>query len=307
MPISKRILRGARGLAMTLVTLASLAALSRDSALAVSQTSDVGSDYAVVVVSGYAQSDTTGPATKNSYKLNAIVEQASGGLLTGGTLGVPSGGTVTGSQDLYSADKGNGEYEYQSDKFTNLSGLRAAYASGEYTLSISGEHGNYSATLDLASKNLVSGTFPGQVPDVANTTWSDGNLMLNPAVSNTLSWNAFTDASTESADKIYLEIQNENTSVDSLLTILPGTMTSEILAANFLAPDTTYQVSLAFIAATAAVDTADISSSSGLAGYADSTNFTLETIPEPSNAALGLLGLTAIAGCLCRRKAQPGQ
>jgi hypothetical protein len=258
---------------------------------------DIGADYGLFVGSGYIQDDNTGPSNNNSYRANVIIEQAAGGALTGGVVTVPFGGAVSGPQSLSAADDGTGDYIYQSSKYTSFSALQSAYATGSYSLSITGANdgGNpYSATLDLAATNLAGGTLPGEVPDIANTSWSGGDLLMDPTVSNTLDWSSFTDASSESSDQILFEIQNKNADTTQVFTLLPGTTTSGIIAADLLQAGQFYTVNIVFISATAAADTTDIPGSDGLVGYDNSTKFTIEAIPEPSFAALAWLGLAAV-------------
>src|ERR1022692_757035 len=151
---------------------------------------EVGPDYIVFKDVKSNQTDVGAISLGNSpYRIDVLVQAASNGSITGGTLSLPAGSSATSPQTLVSQNdvQNDGTYGFQQ-KFTDQPTLNSNFADGTYGLQITGAS---SATYN-ASLSLTGGVYPSLTPTITNTNWSGGNLIVDPSASFTLKWGAFT-------------------------------------------------------------------------------------------------------------------
>ena len=115
--------------------------------------------------------------------------------------------------------------------------MDSAYQNGNFTVSIDTSAGIFSRSIFL---------FPFSYPTtplltVPASDWQSGNLVIDPTLDYTFTWNAFANA--QAADVIELVIRNSGVA----LTPFPATQTSFTLPAGSLQPNTTYTCDLAFV------------------------------------------------------------
>jgi hypothetical protein len=236
----------------------------------------------------YVQTGNSTPtlATSNPYQFQAQIDNGTtGSVLTTSTLTLPAGatGTVTFASD------GSGTGIRYKQYFASQSALNAAFPDGNYTFGINTSTPNtYNATLDLTGV-----TYPSDIPTITGGTWSGGNLVIDPTVDNTISWNASND--------LHLSFGLNNTNIDeSVFNSGSGLPSSYTIAANTLLPGQSYSAQLDF--ANGIVDTTQISGVTGAVYYDNSTLFTVVTTPEPAAGVLLLMGVFGMA-LLVRRPA----
>jgi PEP-CTERM motif len=242
--------------------------------------SEVGQDYGVLkgVKRNQTGVGTFSPAT-NPWRIDAFVQAASNGSLTGGTLTLPPGSSATSPQTLVPQD--GGAYGFQQ-KFADQATLNSNFADGTYGLQITGA----SSTTYNASLSLTGGVFPSLSPTVTNTNWSGGGLIVDPSAAFTLTWGAFTGST--ASDQILISFGKSGQQTLSVQ-VLPSAATSEIFAANFFQPNQNYNTTISFLDV-ATIDTREISGSTGFAGYSTETSFTINAVPEPTTWAMLSLG-----------------
>jgi hypothetical protein len=205
--------------------------------------------------------------------VNAAQPFQFGSLITPGTATI-NGATLTfggtSSPRTYDAD-GNGAFSIL-DTFTTQAQLDAAYQSGNFTVSIDTSAGTFSRSIFL---------FPFTYPTTPMLTvpagnWQGGNIVLDPTVDYSVTWNSFANA--QAADVIQLVIRNSAVN----LAPFPATQTSFTLPAGSLEPNTIYTADLAFVrVAGAAAGDPDIGP--GFATLAKDTSFTISTTgPTPT-------------------------
>jgi len=207
-------------------------------------------------------------------------------VLTSSTLTPPA--TATGSIS-FTSNNGDTKVEYHQ-YFASSSDLNAAFPDGNYQFSINTSTPNtYSSSLALSSL-----TYPSDIPTITGGTWSGGALIVNPNISNTIVWNA--------SNATHLSFTVSNTGIhDTVLNSGSGLPTSYTIAANTLQPDQSYFVQLGF--ANGNIDTTQISGVQGAAYYENSTEFTIETTPEPDSGVVLVAGSLGVA-LLSRRRAK---
>jgi hypothetical protein len=140
------------------------------------------STYIVEKSNILTQTSTSAPANVagdvyDAAPYNLTIEGPTGGTATGPGAGSP----YTLAFDTFSD---NNPYKYSSGSITSLSALNSAYPDGNYTLA------------DGNTVSLTGDTYPSvpQVTAVNGNTpvWNPlGQLMLDPTISNTLTWTAF--------------------------------------------------------------------------------------------------------------------
>ncbi|MEY2489589.1 MAG: hypothetical protein QOC70_1531 [Verrucomicrobiota bacterium] len=202
-----------------------------------------------------------------------------GSLITMGTATINSATltfTGTASPRTYDPVVGTGDFSIL-DTFTTQALLDSAYQNGNFTVSINTSAGTFSRTIFL---------FPFSYPTTAMLTvpagnWQSGNLVIDPTLDYTFTWNAFANA--QAADVIELVIRNSGLAFNPF----PATQTSFTLPAGSLQPGTIYTSDLAFVRV-AGVTAADADIGPGYATLVKDTGFTISTIaatPTPSPTA----------------------
>ena len=237
----------------------------------------------------FNQTSTAAPSPDATapWRVDTVVAvNAQSDLSNNPTVTAPSGGTGATPLTLtYNA--GSGQYRNRVN-FADRASLDAAYPDGTYVMHmVSPVFGTKNVNLTI---NPASYTFPTDIPKLSNTTWSGGMLQLDPTVSNTLNWNAFSQLSGN--DYVIFDLFGQNVSISQ-----SGSLTSFTLNANTLVPGQTYSGDIDFIHVTT-FDTTSVSGATGQAGYDVFTHFTIQAVPEPSTwmlLSLGVFGLCAVA------------
>jgi hypothetical protein len=235
---------------------------------------DVGSIYAVLKEQRYNQTDNSAPilTSNQPYRFLSHVSQASGGTLTGATVTPPATGSIKTAQPLAANNDGMGSWEFQQ-RFDSFSALNGAFGDGQYSLHITGANGTYNAQLTLSGE-----IYPAEVPQISNTNFSGGVLVMDPTQPFTISWNSFADHGPNDVVVFSLSSGNGPNVIEQ---ILAPTATSQLIPANLLDPDQSYSVTLAFVKASNA-NTTSISGSTGTAGYSFSTKINISPAPVPT-------------------------
>src|ERR1700730_4397132 len=203
-----------------------------------------------------------------------------GSLITIGTATINSATltfTGTSSPRTYSA-VGNGDFSIL-DTFMTQAQMDSAYQNGNFTVSIHTDAGTFSRSIFL---------FPFSYPTtpmltVPASNWESGNLVIDPTLDYTFTWNAFANA--QAADVIELVIRNSGITLNPF----PATQTSFTLPAGSLQPNTTYTCDLAFVRVAGAA-AGDPNIGPGYAPFVKDTGFTILTTgptptPSPSPTA----------------------
>ena len=209
-----------------------------------------------------------------------------GSLITMGTATI-NGATLTfsgtASPRTYTA-VGNGDFSIL-DTFTTQAQLDSAYQNGNFSLSIDTSAGTFSRSIFL---------FPFSYPTTAMLTapssnWDTGNLVIDPTLDYTFTWNAFANA--QAADVIELVIRNSGVTLNPF----PATQTSFTLPAGSLQPNTIYTCDLAFVRVAGAT-AGDPDIGPGYATFVKDTGFMIRSIaatPTPSPTPTATAAATA--------------
>ena len=202
-----------------------------------------------------------------------------GSLILQGTATINSATlTFNGTSSPRTYDPvGTGDFSIL-DTFATQALLDAAYQSGSnYTVSIDTSAGVLSNSIFL---------FPFTYPTTPMLTvpagnWQGGNIVIDPSVDYSLTWNSFANA--QAVDVIQLVIRNSTVNNAPF----PATQTSFTIPAGGLQPGTVYTCDLAFVrVAGATTGNADIGPS--YATLAKDTGFTISTLaatPTPAPSA----------------------
>jgi hypothetical protein len=235
---------------------------------------EVGADY---VVFKNIKSNQTGPGAGSialadlPYRINALVQAASNGSITGGTLSLPAGSSASSPQTLALQDEGDindGTYAFRQN-FADQPTLDSNYADGTYALQLTGA----SSVTYNASLSVTGEVYPSQTPTITNTNWIDGNLVVDPTASFTITWSSF--AGSTASDMIGVGVGKIGDDT-ATFHVLPSSATSETFPASYFQADDTYRIHIIFLKVTA-TDTTDISGSTGFGGYARETKLTIQT------------------------------
>ena len=228
---------------------------------------DVGSFYAVLKQQRYNQSSTLPPTLSGSqpYRFSSIISRASGGTLTSGTLTPPNTGSVNTPQPYAPNDDGTGSLGYEQ-RFTTSSARDAAFGDGQYSLHIIGGNGTYDSTLTLSG-----GIYPGEIPQVSNTNFRNGALVIDRTQPFTVTWNSFAD---HGANDVVVFSLSDSSGQTLMQQILAPTATSQLIPANTFQTAQEYSIELIFIKVSD-VNTGSIPGSTGSAGYGLSTKINI--------------------------------
>ncbi len=177
-------------------------------------------------------------------------------------------------------DSGSSKYKF-SESFGSQAAMDAAFPNGNYTFSVTGVP---SFTLSL------SGNLYPNVPQVTGGgTWNaSGQLVINPAQNNTISFNTFTTYGTAGAlSHMQLQISSIDGSTVSLsqsyiTSSNSAPFTSYSIPAGTLAPGAIYYASIEYDTAPADNSTA-VSGDEAVTVYSVTTSFMLVTSGTPSN------------------------
>lgn len=255
--------------------------------LAMAAPSDVGPNY---VLLKDIKSNQTDPSTvilsTNPYRIQVFVQATSNGSITGGTVTLATGSGASSPGVLVAQNDGTGAYQFQ-DKFAAQSTLNTQYADGTYGISITGSTSNYSANLTLSG-----GVYPTAAPQVTNTNWSGGNLLIDPTTGFNLTWNPFAGGGAN--DRIVLTLRNTVSNQSVMVQFLASSATSFLLPAGTFQLGQSYQGGLIFIKGSGSPDTTSIAGATGFAGYDQQTNFQIATVPEAGMTAMLMTGAVSL-------------
>jgi hypothetical protein len=270
-------------------------------------------------------SQQTGPSSfvggfgseNDQYSLNAFVDTGGADLSAAPVLGLPGdtsmfpSGSITfptgaGFSPTWPTGNGYNEYKYGLG-WTSEAMLNSVYGSGNFTFTL----GNATAQ-PVLSLNTASPSFPISPTLTSGGTWSGGNLLVDPTVANTLTFNtsAFTGYSSGLGGQIRFQLVDSNlepidtpdvsTNVPTLGMDNPA-LTSFTLAAGTLVAGQTYTLQANYtqveeINNESFSGTGITGSPIGISDYNTTTFIVIDTIPEPSTT--GLLLISGVAGGL---------
>jgi hypothetical protein len=245
--------------------------------------SEVGANY---VVFKEIKSNQSGPGAivlgNNPYRFDVLVQAASNGSITGGTVSLPAGSSATSPQALALQNDSvinDGTYAFQ-ETFTDQPTLVSNYADGTYVLQITGAS---SATYH-ASLSVTGDVYPSLTPTITNTNWINGNLVVDPTASFTVTWGAFTGGT--ASDRIGVGVGRIGDAT-ATFQLLPSSATSVTFPANYFQSDDSDRIHIVFLKVTA-MDTTDIPGSTGFAGYAKETRCIIQTTGSNSGVAANI-------------------
>jgi HYR domain/Putative Ig domain/Galactose oxidase, central domain len=237
----------------------------------VQATTEVGPDYVVFKEIKSNQTDVgTIALASNPYRIEAFVQATSNGSITGATMSLPAGSSATSPQTLalQTNPQNDGTYGFQQN-FADQATLNSNYADGTYNLQITGAS---SATYN-ASLSVTGDVYPSLTPTITNTNWVNGNLVVDPTASFTVTWGAFSGST--ASDRIGVGVGRVQDSTVSFQ-VLPASTTSVTFPANYFQPAQGYALHVVFLKATT-TDTTDIPGSTGRGGFGRETKFSIQT------------------------------
>ncbi len=246
---------------------------------------DIGPDYWVLKKKNYDQMSTADPtlATSVPFQFQSVVEKAMGGTISSGSITPPGSGSLNTPQP-YERD-GDGSLIYQG-YFSSQANLDHAYGSGGYIITVVAPSHDRTVTLSLAGNHYSS-----VVPKLSNTSFNRGELILNATVSNTLTWNSFSDRGP--LDMILVTIYKSNTPV--LRQLLPPETVSLTLAPNFLEGEQLYSFEVSFLKVTDH-NVSTIPNATGTAGYGVTDRVHITTSTRTPISGLGNISTRGFVG-----------
>ena len=250
---------------------------------------DVGAYYWVFKRADYVQTSTANPVpTSAPFHFTSFVQRAPGGSFANATstiLPPPTG--VINTLRAYTRT-GDGSLQYDTF-FSQQAHLDNAFGSGGYQLNIRGNMAEHNPTLSLTPG---TSSFPIEKPKLSNTNFVNGQLHVNAAVSNTLSWNLF--ASHDFVDDIVVLTITNGTTIILQNVLAPG-VTSKAFAANFFKPEQNYVAELSFVNVRQK-DTVKIPGSTAFTGFATTTKIHISTSTRTPINGLANLSTRGVVG-----------
>lgn len=244
---------------------------------------EVGTNY---VVFKNIRSIQTGPGAialgNNPYRISALVQAASNGSITGGTLSLPPGSSASSPKALVLQNDGvidDGTYAFQ-ETFVDQATLDSNYADGSYFLQITGASAaTYNASVDIGGP-----VYPSTTPTITNTNWISGNLVVDPTASFTVTWGAFTGGT--ATDRIGVGIGRIQDAT-ATFQVLPSTATSYTFPADFFQTDDSYRIHIVFLKVSN-IEPDEIPGSTGFAGCGKETRVTIQTTGANAGVAANI-------------------
>ncbi|WP_438479893.1 PEP-CTERM sorting domain-containing protein [Oleiharenicola lentus] len=264
----------------------------------------------------YVQSSAAAPGL-NTYSFEVFVDQKNGGTLTGGNV------QANDFTYYFAADDGSLRYSDpdsgagRTNLISSQASLDALYGNGNYSFTIfGGTESTYSADLDL-----FGDTYPASLPQITNTSWSGGRLLLNASTANTFSFTSFANMNQTVAPITEFTASAAPAIMDAIVLTLEGTFTGGIVGYEYftrtptnsftlndttMIPGNVYTATLGFLKIVDGFEDTDVNSpiagAQGLAFYSFQTRFEVMAIPEPSTYALLALGLGLVTLPWLRRR-----
>jgi hypothetical protein len=235
------------------------------------------------LVEGYSQVSSAAPTTPSSFSIFFSYVQNAGDF-TSASLTYPGPGSpqtlpTSGTKPVFT-----------SSPFSTLSGLQSAYPFGTYTFNLSN-----GSTMATESDNYSQNLFPGEIPAFAASTFT-GLQGLNTTNAFTANFNTFTPNSGISNPNAFTELYIIAGGVmvfDS--GVLPDSITSLVIPADTLLPNTTYTAHLIFNNDFATKDS--VTGVVSAQGFNENTAVQFTTaVPEPSTLILFGLSALCLAG-----------
>ena len=247
---------------------------------------DVGPYYFAFKQLRYNQTSSATPVlhTDLPYRFTSFISQAPGGSLTSGTITPPNGGTIHTAQPFEVNNDGSLDFEPQ---FATLAALNSNLANGQYSIHVNGVNGTYDAALTLSGDG-----YPAEIPQILNTNFSGGSLVIDPSKPFTVTWNSFAD---HGANDVVACVVSDSNDQMVIFQILPPTATSQLIPANTLQPGLSYNVSITFLR-TFDFNTSSIPGSTGYGGYARQTKVNLSAPHETPDLFAAINGNAHNAG-----------
>ncbi len=249
------------------------------------------------------ENDQTGPSTVALFGtfFSAYAYMPTAGDYTSGTLTYPGPGSP---QTLLPGTFAGPNVFFQTPYLADLPTLEADYPFGAYTAQASGGSGtpNPSTAVGIDYTTEAYGNTP------ALTSGSFNALQgLNPALSDTVNFNAFTPSVNANLSYIFLNVYLVSTGADVFSEdFLPSSTTSVVIPGGTLAANTAYSYELNFDDRIEGTDT----NGSGIPTQQEfdtrtfgdfSTGNLVAATPEPSSLALGLTVLGLLVHWLRRK------
>ncbi len=222
---------------------------------------NVGKEHRFVQTS--AAPSIEDPATP--WRFDANVEATSGTSAGTSSVQNPALTLPNATTTPFPYDTAENVWKIRQD-FSDKPSLDAAFQNGSYTFAMP------TVTAPATTFNATLGVTPDaypNAPSLTNTSWSGGNLVINPAQSFTLTWNSFTGA----LPGAFIDLDINGFPEQQLA----ATATSFTLPANSLPPGQMFGAKVSFINPTSA-DTTSVPGVTGLAGFVAADKLTIQTL-----------------------------
>jgi hypothetical protein len=259
------------------------------------------SEYGLGKLQVFYQSSAAAP-TFVSYSFRTFVNQQNGGIINSATAtgaGPGSPYTLFDRGGAYGYDS----YEYLEQNYASGTAFAAAYPNGAYTLTVNTPH-HVNTPINFT---LSPDAFPVDIPTITGGTWSGGMLVINAAVTSTITFNSFSSM-INNVDLIEMTFEGETNGV-GITTSNPTS--SFVLNANTLNPNETYAATLTFYKRVSGFTASDplnpIPGADGMGFYAFKTYFAVQAIPEPETYALMAAGAALLGWAARRRRSCSGR
>ena len=233
---------------------------------------DVGPHYWILKKKAFDQTSSSTPAANPAaFQFSSVVELAPGGrLINGSFILPPPTGAITSRRNYTVASDGSLKYDVFFGSGSQHD-LDSAFGAGLYRLELINGQGTH-RQVDL---NLTGNNYPAEIPKLSNSNFKNGQLVLNAATANTLTWNSFADHDFFD-DVIILTITNSARAV-LYRKVLSASAVSQSFPAHFFTPENSYVADLTFFRVSYTDPGAAIPGSTGLAGFAAATRIFIST------------------------------